>query len=51
MEYQEDTDIQRWLIMAKKLDDLDKPPTKRAKLDPIFSDGPICKKNLEDFFR
>ena len=49
MEYQEDTDIQRWLIMAKKLDDLDKPPTKRAKSDPTFSDGLICKKNLEDF--
>jgi hypothetical protein len=49
MEYQEDTDIQRWLIMAKKLDDLDKPPTKRAKSDPTFSDRLICKKNLEDF--
>ena len=49
MEYQEDTNIQRWLIMAKKLDDLDKPPTKRAKLDPTFSDGPICMKNLGDF--
>ena len=49
MEYQEDTDIQRWLIMAKKLDDLDKPPTKREKLDPTFSDGLLSKKNLEDF--
>ena len=52
MEYQEDlvlTENQRWLIMAKKLDDLDKPPTKRAKLDSNSSVGPICKKNLEDF--
>ena len=48
MEYRED-DIQRWLIMAKKVDDLDEPPTKRARLDPTFSNGLFCKEKLEDF--
>ena len=41
--------LEEYMANYGLLDDLDKPPTKREKLDPTFSDGLICKKNLEGF--
>ena len=41
--------LEEYMANYGLLDDLDKPPTKREKLDPTFRDGLICKKNLEGF--
>ena len=39
--------LEEYMANYGLLDDLDKPPTKREKLDPTLSDGLICKKKEE----